>query len=503
MINALKMDQIKNNTSINFHGSIVARPYRNGRVSQTPPVINSRAGFHPHTHVDLQPTVCSVITCFKQIFYLVLLTGMSLFLFSCSVTKQINKQAITILFNDTIVGSGYTGISIYEPATNKYWYNHDATKNFLPASNVKLFSLYAGLKYLGDSLIGLRYQQTDSGLVIYPTGDPSFLHPDFKAQPVADFLKNNTPIIYSTQHFKEAIGAGWAWDDYMDDYMVQRSEFPMYGNLVRISNSSGLLNSIPKNITVEIIKGAEKNGDSAGYSFTRKWDSNDYTATANSLLAAKKLYEIPLVANEQEVIRFLQDTLHQPIYLTATNDSFHFNNQKFQRIHSQPADSLFTPMMHNSDNFFAEQTLLMAGNEHLGYMSDEAMIDTLLKTDLKDIPQQPQWVDGSGLSRYNLFSPQAMVYILNKLQTEFGMKRLKTILPTGSTGTLKRYYIKDAGYIYAKTGSLSNVIALSGFLYTKKGKQIIFSVLVNNFQGSATMVRRAVEKYVESIREKY
>jgi D-alanyl-D-alanine carboxypeptidase/D-alanyl-D-alanine-endopeptidase (penicillin-binding protein 4) len=46
-------------------------------------------------------------------------------------------------------------------------------------------------------------------------------------------------------------------------------------------------------------------------------------------------------------------------------------------------------MMHRSDNFFAEQTLLMASNEKLGFMSDRAMIDTLLKTDLKDIPQNP------------------------------------------------------------------------------------------------------------------
>ncbi|MDB5280476.1 MAG: Serine-type D-Ala-D-Ala carboxypeptidase [Ferruginibacter sp.] len=480
------MDQNKNNTSINFHGGIV--------VSQS---------FHPHTCVHLQPTNASVHTHCKPFFNLIFFAGISLFLFSCSISKQINKQATAILFKDTTVSSGYTGISIYEPSTGKYWYNHDATKNLVPASNVKLFSLYAGLKYLGDSLTGLRYQQTDSGLIIYPTGDPSFLHPDFKTQPVADFLKSKNNLIYCTQHFKEALGAGWAWDDYMDDYMVQRSEFPIYGNLVQISNNKGLLSSTPKNIALYIIKGAENYGDSIAYKFSRKWDSNDFTATPDPLVAPQNLYTIPMVANEQESVRFLQDTLQQSIRLTATNDLFHFNNTKFQRIHSQPADSLFAPMMHNSDNFFAEQTLLMASNERLGYMSDEAMIDALLKTDLKDIPQQPQWVDGSGLSRYNLFSPQAMVYILDKMQTEFGISRLKTILPTGGTGTLKRYYLKDAGYIFAKTGSLSNVIALSGFLFTKKGKQIIFSVLVNNFQGSATRVRRAVEEYIEGIREKY
>ena len=152
--------------------------------------------------------------------------------------------------------------------------------------------------------------------------------------------------------------------------------------------------------------------------------------------------------------------------------------------------------MHRSDNFFAEQTLLMASNEHLGYMSDEKIIDTILKTDLKDVPQKPKWVDGSGLSRYNLFTPQSFVYILNKIKNEFGWERMKNILPTGGTGTLSSYYKKDSGFIYAKTGTLSNNCALSGYLITKKGKLLIFSILANNYITGATPVRKAVEQFL-------
>ena len=160
-------------------------------------------------------------------------------------------------------------------------------------------------------------------------------------------------------------------------------------------------------------------------------------------------------------------------------------------------------MMHRSDNFFAEQTILMASNAKLGYMRDSKMIDTLLKTDLKDIPQKPRWVDGSGLSRYNLFSPKDLMYILNKLKNEFGLERLKIILPTGGTGTLRSYYKQDSGYIFAKTGSLSNHIALSGFLITKKNKLLIFSVMTGNFAGSATPSRKATEKFLSYLRQHY
>ena len=159
-------------------------------------------------------------------------------------------------------------------------------------------------------------------------------------------------------------------------------------------------------------------------------------------------------------------------------------------------------MMHRSDNFFAEQTLLMASNEHLGFMNDEKIIDTILNLDLKDVPQRPKWVDGSGLSRYNLFTPQSFVYILNKTKNEFGWDRLKNILPTGGTGTLSNYFKDASGFIYAKTGTLSNNCALSGFLITKKGKLLIFSILANNYITGAAPIRKAVEKFLLNIREK-
>ncbi len=81
------------------------------------------------------------------------------------------------------------------------------------------------------------------------------------------------------------------------------------------------------------------------------------------------------------------------------------------------------------------RTLLMAGNEWLGKMNDGGIIDTLLNGDLQGLPQRPIWVDGSGLSRNDLFTPQDFVWLLNKMSQEFGLSRMKGILPTGGKGT--------------------------------------------------------------------
>jgi len=416
-----------------------------------------------------------------------------LFVSSCSVSKQVSKQATKLLLKDSAISSGHIGISIYEPATNTYWYNHDAAKYFVPASNTKLFTLYAGMKYLGDSLAGLRYEvDADSNLRLQPTGDPTFLHQEFANQPVYNFLKRFKTITFTNPGFTDNfLGRGWAWDDYKESYLVQRSNFPIYGNLISLKQNGNSISIVPS--TQKYFIPGYTNLDK-GFDVEKKWDDNLITITSGT---NRYLY-VPFTPNAMDIIAMLKDTLHSAI-MPGPDATSELKNI----LHSQLSDSLFKPMMHRSDNFYAEQTLLMASNEYIGYMSDEKMIDTILNTALKDIPQRPKWVDGSGLSRYNLFTPQSFVYLLNKMKNEFGLQRLKNILPTGGEGTLSAYYKKDAGFIFAKTGTLNNHCALSGFIITKKNKVLIFSVLVNNYQTGATPVRRAVEKFLTNLREKY
>ena len=67
---------------------------------------------------------------------------------------------------------------------------------------------------------------------------------------------------------------------------------------------------------------------------------------------------------------------------------------------------------------------------------------------------------------------------------------------------LNNYYKEYSNRFFAKTGTLSGVVALSGYMYTNKNRLLIFSVLVNNHQSSVTAVRRAVEKFLTEIMEK-
>lgn len=412
---------------------------------------------------------------------------------SCSVSKKINRPAKEFLLNNEAFVHAHTGISVYEPATGKYWYNYQAEKYFTPASNTKLATCYAAMKYLGDSLVGIKYHQiNDTTVVIKCMGDPSFLHTDYSNNPVFTFLKKYKFVQIINSHFDDYLGSGWGWGDYLEDYMAQRSAFPIYGNTVKIKwNPGGTLSFSPAYFQKTSVI---KNDLNKGFNIDKLWDVNDFTFTNGN----SKFREIPFRPDEKTLQDLLQDTLKGQVDFIEN-----YPGEINEMIHSQPTDSLLKPMMHRSDNFFAEQSLLMVSQKLLGIMNDRQIIDTLLKSDYKLMPQKPTWVDGSGLSRYDLFSPKDIVFILNKMKEDFGMDRIKNILPTGGTGTISHYYLQDSGYIFVKTGSLNGVVALSGFLYTRKNKLLIFSVLVNNHRSSATAIRKGIEKFIQNLRDQY
>ncbi len=160
-------------------------------------------------------------------------------------------------------------------------------------------------------------------------------------------------------------------------------------------------------------------------------------------------------------------------------------------------------MMHESDNFFAEQTILMIGNQLLGAMDTEKTIDTLAKMFYTGMPQKLRWADGSGLSRYNLVSPQDLVWLLQKMKAEFPEQRLYNILPAGNEGTLAGLYKEAGANLHAKTGTLNGQLALSGYLTTQKGHHLLFSVMVNNHSGPASAVRRQLEKFLLKFYREY
>lgn len=429
-----------------------------------------------------------------------------LLLVSCSTQRQVQKMAQRHLANTEAFDRSHWGVSLLDLTSNTYWYDQNGHKYFVPASNTKIPTCYAALKYLGDRLPSAVVQETSDTIYVQPQGDPSFLHPDFLGQPLWQKMRSaqkHIALRYSSRDRFEAYGSGWSWDDYQEPYLAERSAFPLYGNLVQFEVRDQQLRATPSLVTrPPFIKEPliQLLGTGGNFTISRSQHENIFSIGRASKAFTKTAIPYKTDRGVTNFI-FLQDTLRQ--LGVSASVSLDANPVQGQLLVSQPTDSLLIPLMHRSDNFFAEQSLLMVSQRVLGYMSDRKLIDTLLATDFKGLPQPPRWVDGSGLSRYNLFTPQDMVTILARMRQEFDWSRLKAIFPHGNEGTLSGYYVKDSTALYAKTGTLSGVVALSGYVQTQKGKWLAFSVMVNNHQSTATAVRRQIEKFLLAVRARY
>jgi len=422
-----------------------------------------------------------------------------LFLASCGMPATIRRTAQRQLITHPSLQPAHVGISVVDAGTGQYLFNYQADKYFIPASNTKLFTCMAALQTLGDSLVAFRWVDKGKGTIeVEANGDPTFLHPDYKKQPAFDRLRQQQKIVLTDQNWKDnGMGAGWAWDDYSSDYMAERSFMPLYGNLANFQLKQGALTTVPSGYARQLQTTVNSFGPRFNVTRPAGVDSFYLVPSGRNFSSAS----IPFhVSSAAQLAGMLADTLHQKV------EYANFKLERWPDVqlqYSQHTDSVLSVMMHRSDNFFAEQLLLMTSNEKLSFMNTRRIIDTLLNNEWKDIPQRPKWVDGSGLSRYNLFTPLDFVWLLQRMKDKYDWQRITHILPTGDEGTLKGLYKNYAGKIYAKTGTLSNHVALSGYLLTQKGRTLIFSVLVNAHQTSPGEIRKQIETFLTGIIDRY
>ncbi|HEX6914690.1 MAG TPA: D-alanyl-D-alanine carboxypeptidase, partial [Chitinophagaceae bacterium] len=267
---------------------------------------------------------------------------------ACSPSAQIARESKKIILSDSNFRLAHVGISIYDPSTNKHLYRYQAEKYFIPASNTKLYTCYAAMKHLGDSLAGIRYRlENDTTMLLVATGDPTLLHPDFKTQPVIRFLKETRSRLHLALNWKETpLGNGWAWNDYDADYMPERSALPISGNLLTIEGNATQYKYYPSVSGITVIS------DRTAFTATRAIDSNVFTVP---LTDRYQQHKIPFKTNNGQLnIAILEAACGKPVEPVSIPSI-----SGFSVIRSQPLDSLLKLMMHRSDNFFAEQTLLM------------------------------------------------------------------------------------------------------------------------------------------------
>jgi len=413
----------------------------------------------------------------------------------------------TVFQKSSLFNQIFTGFALYEPEQDSLLYQRAADKYYTPASNTKIFTLYTSLAVLGDSIPALFYQETDSSFVFWGSGSPVFLYNRLpEDNSVLEFLrKQNKPLYFSTHNWKEnRFGPNWAWDDYNYAYQCERTPFPIYGNHVTFLHKKGGLSFTAMPSYFQNKVSIDESLPNHYPRFVRELDKNQFQCNYAALTGDKYERFVPFRYSDELFVQLLSDTLERKIQLYEDVVQVADIQVFYADI---PTDSIYQLMMQESDNFIAEQLLLTASNQLFGVQNAQQIIDFMKRTSLKSLPDEPQWVDGSGLSRFNLFTPRSLAKLLDKIYDLLPQERLLNIFPAGGvSGTIEDWYEAEKGkkpYVFAKTGTLSNKHCLSGYLLTKSGRVLIFSFMNNNYIGSSSPVKREMQRVLEYIRDTY
>jgi D-alanyl-D-alanine carboxypeptidase/D-alanyl-D-alanine-endopeptidase (penicillin-binding protein 4) len=422
----------------------------------------------------------------RSIFYLLIIS----ILYSCAST---DKTALRKVSRKTLTPSFYqnqfTGILVLDPEKMDTLISRNSDKYFTPASNTKLFTFYTALQFLPDKTPVVNYAYRGDTLLVSGTGDPTQFHPYFRDSTLFHFLKGHQgPIAMNHPYFADApLGPGWSWDDYDQYYSAERSAMPLYGNVVTIVNGDSL-RVTPDYFREKVVP--------AAFSKKRSQEANVFFYDPDRA----DTLEIPFKTDSTLTKLLLEKALERPLLQESKRQS-----SEWKTVPGIPTDSLLKRMMQESDNFLAEQLLLMVSGQLSDTLSTELVRKYILSMSLSDLRQKPRWVDGSGLSRYNLFTPESMVHVLTKLYRQLPRQRLFALLAAGGeSGTLENWYPGDPRpYVYAKSGTLGNNYNLSGYLITKKGKVLIFSFMNNHFRKPTAEIKTKMQEFLQGVRDHY
>lgn len=382
-----------------------------------------------------------------------------------------------------------TGFYLYDLDSQRVIFEKNSQIRFLPASTTKLFTLFASVLILQDSTQTLRYISSGDTLKIWGSGDPTWKYKQFTSPDFQKIIGNHDVIQFSdANQVSPAFGYGWQWDDYYFDYSAERSPLPIYGNLVEVKKVGNRPEISPNRFeirpTTKPIKELE-----------RDLHQNVFYYNPANFIGREKY--IPILSSGE---------LTASLAGEITGKKWIYKPDSLPETHlvwrGSPLFPVLREMMLESDNFLAEQLLWMISDRLFQTLDTERAIEYILKTYLSDLPDQPKWVDGSGLSRHNLFTPRSMVALFEKLYRILPEDQLYALLPTGgSSGTLKNSFQASQPYIFAKTGTMSNHFSLVGVIRGKSGRNYAFAFMNSNYPYGASVVRREVENVLVKLKD--
>ena len=400
-------------------------------------------------------------------------------IFICSnVYSQISSKKIDrwVSKNENLKNS-VVSIAIKELNKNKKIRGININTFMTPASNLKILSVLGSI-YVGDTIPVIKYNSSNDTLRISPTGYPLLSHPKYQNKQLEKFINSFNHIEYNLSNTDLIkYGPAWAWDDLSYYFQAERSSMPIFGNVIQIiKKENGDLILTPNNFKINIDYNQKEK-------INRAIDENVFTVNPSLIKLGDTIYH-PFISSNKVIVDLLRNSLKTSVSLS--------NNKldNYQVLNSDHVDEIYSIILKKSDNLISESLTANISFRINDTISVNKGLDIIKKSFKKSISNQMELFDGSGLSRYNLITPEALVTSLERIYLSIGLERVKRIFPNN-------FIIENnEDFVWGKSGTLKNNYNYSGYIITNKGKQYVFSIMINHFTEDLDKIKSAIVDFL-------
>lgn len=463
---------------------------------------------------------------------------------TASFAQNAVQAAVDEFTSDPVFAHASVGFLAIDCTTGEQLAAKNPSTCLPPASTVKLFTTATAFQVLGKDYtpktrIYLDVKPDVNGVVngnlwVRGGGDPSLGSKYYNSEGTeATFLElwadtllkmgirqiNGAVISDASEFGYQGVPDGWNWSDMGNYYGAGPSGLVIYDNMLKYifstGNSTGakttFLQTIPAvaGLSFHNYISSAGGGDNsyiygAPYSLDR-FGTGTLPVKAKRFVVKGSLPD-PELQFAEELLRILKlkgvivrDSVKTARQLPQEAASARYSGKVlFYQYEGRSVNSLAWWTNMKSVNLFAEQLLCLTGYGSNGNGSTDNGLAKLENYWTGKIPVSGMFIkDGSGLSRGNAISPQHFCDLLKYMSTSKNFDLYYATLPVaGISGTLSGV-CKDQpgeGRIHAKSGTMNRIKSYSGYVDTKSGKRLAFSIIVNNYNCTSSSVVDRMEK---------
>jgi D-alanyl-D-alanine carboxypeptidase/D-alanyl-D-alanine-endopeptidase (penicillin-binding protein 4) len=420
------------------------------------------------------------------------------------------------------------GIVVKKLDNGKILYHLNSNQYFIPASNTKLFTTASILFQLDHNFqiktpIYLQEEKPNKfKLIIEGKGDPS-LSKSKLATIVHELKKKNIHQIHElilVDHYlpEPPLNYSWEFSDLYYYYAVPVNSLILEDNTVKLTLKPSQINDSVFIEWSDELAGKQWQIDNQGktaiadseYNISLNPSFLDRKLTIKGTLASNAEPDHWLLSIPQPTDYFrdvLIEQFTQNNIIISTTKLISYNDYQFSLLfknkelllefNSPNLQELINITNQNSDNLYAEVLFKYLALNNNSIKSGKSLTEILNNRGIS--PDSYQFKDGSGLSRQNLVTPTALITLLEVMNdSQYAEIFRNSLAIAGVNGSLKNRFkdTKIANNLYAKTGTLSGVSALSGYLLRDNYDDLVFTIIVNNSTDSSASLRKVMDEII-------